>query len=155
MAIIDPRGNTGPKLTPHESAESTLGIASHCDETGGVMDYASCHVVYVDRTASEDETRTRDDAKSAALHTEATNHADGTSPRHASVAQVNLKILLDTFGEGWSFYVAHQTILTLCSSHLYFWQNMYSKITRPLSQCDRGSHTYPPPYRHSSRRPHT
>jgi 3',5'-cyclic-nucleotide phosphodiesterase len=65
------------------------------------MDYAACNVVYVDRTAPEDQLVRRDDVSLAPLLVDQPNHLHGHAPTlRAGVLSTNLQTLLGTFSEG-------------------------------------------------------
>ncbi|RFU23611.1 hypothetical protein B7463_g12727, partial [Scytalidium lignicola] len=62
------------------------------------MDYAACHVVYVDSTAPEDKLVTRDDTISPSAIASTVN-GDGLSPTISSTLRGNVDTLLNTFSE--------------------------------------------------------
>ncbi|KAH8815665.1 hypothetical protein F5884DRAFT_187352 [Xylogone sp. PMI_703] len=62
------------------------------------MDYAACHVVYVDCTASEDKLVTRDDTISSSPIAPTVN-GDGGSPTTPSTLSANVDTLLNTFSQ--------------------------------------------------------
>jgi 3',5'-cyclic-nucleotide phosphodiesterase len=66
------------------------------------MDYATCNVVYVDRTAREDKLVKRDDAISTASLIDTPNHAQNHAPGPLvpDAVDSNLQTLLGTFTEG-------------------------------------------------------
>jgi 3',5'-cyclic-nucleotide phosphodiesterase len=65
------------------------------------MDYAACHVIYVDRTAHEDRLVRRNDVAPIDKGALAEDLAFALAPgRSISHVQRNLDILLGTFSEG-------------------------------------------------------
>ena len=75
-----------------------------------VMDYAACNVVYVDRTAREDQLIGRDDATSTSSLVDTPNHVQNHAPgpRVPNAMGSNLQTLLGTFSEG-SYRIPHSS----------------------------------------------
>jgi len=77
------------------------------------MDYSSCNVVYVDRTAKEDRLIGRKDSISSTTVENSVAHETplSSTATHQTTCDVNVRTLLETFSEGGSCLIPSPLLL--------------------------------------------